>query len=243
MLSGNLLILFTAILPVLILMIYIYRRDLYKKEPVGQIVKAFFYGVLSVCVSLCFSSVIEWTGLNQFTSSILPQQVETAFWGAAIPEESAKLFMLWLFLRKNKFFDEHVDGIVYAVAVSMGFAAVENILYLFSNQESWFQVGLMRACLSVPGHYAFAVFMGYYYSLAMFGRGNIRTRSLVLMWVIPVIFHGIFNSLLFLVDAFTILSTLLMIGVFVFCYYMHGMARKRIVEHLQRDRGADEMNL
>ena len=54
MLSGNLLILFTAILPVLVLMIYIYRRDLYKKEPVGQIFKAFFYGVLSVCVLVFF---------------------------------------------------------------------------------------------------------------------------------------------------------------------------------------------
>lgn len=237
MLSGNLLILFTAILPVLVLMIYIYRRDLYKKEPVGQIFKAFFYGVLSVCVSLFFSGVIEGTGLNHLGFSVLGGQVGTAFWGAAIPEESAKLFMLWLFLRKNKFFDEHVDGIVYAVAVSMGFAAIENILYLFSNQDSWFQVGMMRACLSVPGHYAFAVFMGYYYSLAMFGRGNTRKRSMVMMWIIPVIFHGVFNSLLFLMDSFSILSTLLMIGVLVFCYYMHGMARKRIQEHLRRDCG------
>ena len=58
-----------------------------------------------------------------------------------------------------------------------------------------------------------------------------------MMWIIPVIFHGVFNSLLFLMDSFSILSTLLMIGVIVFCYYMHGMARKRIQEHLRRDCG------
>lgn len=57
--------------------------------------------------------------------------IRLSFFGAAILEESAKLFMLWLLLRKNKYFGERVDGIVYAVCVSLGFAALENVMYLF----------------------------------------------------------------------------------------------------------------
>ena len=71
-------------------------------------------------------------------------------------------------VRKNKYFDERIDGIVYAVAISMGFAAFENVLYLVDNYEEWLSVGLSRAVLSVPGHYAFAVLMGYYYSKVYF---------------------------------------------------------------------------
>lgn len=62
--------------------------------------------------------------------------VSTAFFGAAIPEEIAKFFMLWLLLRKNPYFDEKMDGIVYAVCVSLGFEALENIFHTIHNQRN-----------------------------------------------------------------------------------------------------------
>ena len=227
----------TALLPAVVLLFYIYRRDKYQREPVSQILKGVGFGVLSIPVTLVLAMLIGLIGLDAWTSLLVHPQVSTAFWGAAIPEESAKLLLLWLFLRKNRYFDEHVDGIVYAVAVSMGFAAVENVMYVFQNADNWLSVGVMRALFSVPGHYAFAVFMGYYYSLACFGKPEHRTRNLVLAWVAPVLAHGVFDSLLFLSNVTpSALSGILFVLFFVFCYYMHKYARKRIQEHLLRDR-------
>lgn len=94
--------------------------------------------------------------------------VSAAFFGAAIPEEIAKFIMLWLLLRKNRYFDEKMDGIVYAVCVSLGFAALENIMYLYSNEETYLPVGIARAIFAVPGHFYFGILMGYYCLLAKF---------------------------------------------------------------------------
>ena len=116
-----------ALLPAAVLMLFILRRDREHPEPVWQLVKAFLYGVVSVFVSTLFSTPFVSSGIlpngyyDAFTATIY------SFGAAAIPEETAKLIMLWLFLRKNEEFDEHLDGVVYAVCVGLGFAAVENV--------------------------------------------------------------------------------------------------------------------
>ena len=134
----SILILLTALLPVAILVFYIYRKDKNLPEPTGQLVKAFFYGVISAPSSFFISIPLGMIGLYLVEDTTVLGSVSSAFFGAAIPEESAKLFVLWLVLRKNPFFDEKMDGIVYAVCVSLGFAAFENILYLFSTDKSCF---------------------------------------------------------------------------------------------------------
>ena len=100
---------------------------------------------MSAPLSLCISLPLE--ALGFFTDDVytVADSVRCAFWGAAIPEEAAKLLMLWLVLRRNRHFDENMDGIVYAVCVSLGFAAVENVEYLFANSESFLSVGFSRA--------------------------------------------------------------------------------------------------
>lgn len=75
-----------------------------------------------------------------------------AFFVAAVPEESFKLLALWLVLRKNPFFDEHYDGIVYAVCVGLGFAALENIFYVLGNEENWIGVAV---ALTLTGTFQF----------------------------------------------------------------------------------------
>lgn len=78
--------------------------------------------------------------------------VSTAFFGAAIPEEIAKFFMLWLLLRKIRYFDEKMDGIVYAVCVSLGFEALENIFHTIHNQRNscykWHPIDCILGTLS-----------------------------------------------------------------------------------------------
>ncbi len=226
-------ILITALLPVAVLVFYIWRKDRQAPEPVWQLVKAFGLGVLSVPISLSISLPLGLLGLYSDTPVTLFGSFCTSFFGAAIPEEAAKLFVLWLLLRRNKHFDQKMDGIVYAVMVSMGFAALENVMYLFGN-ENWLTVGVTRALFSVPGHFCFGVLMGYYYSLAKFYPGTPRKNKLMVYFA-PVIVHGIFDTILFSIDVAPLLGNILVLGFLAFCPLMWKYASKRIKEHLARD--------
>ena len=228
------LILLTALLPIVILVYYIYHKDKKSPEPTGQLVKAFLFGVLSVPVSFCMSIPFGIIGLYPVEATSILGSIGTAFFGAAIPEEIAKFFMLWLLLRKNRYFDEKMDGIVYAVCVSMGFAALENIMYLFSNAESYLSVGIARAIFAIPGHFCFGILMGYYYSLAKFyPKMSKKYKTLIL--IAPILVHGIYDSILFIINVTPAISGILLIVFLVFCHKMWKYGSKSIQEHLKRD--------
>ena len=230
----NTAILLIAMLPVAILMFYIYRKDKNSPEPTGQLLKAFLFGILSIPLSLCISMPLGMLGAYPAESTSILGSIRTAFLGAAVPEEMAKLFMLWLLLRKNRYFDEKMDGIVYAVCISLGFAAVENIMYLFSNAETYLSVGISRAIFAVPGHFSFGILMGYYYSLAKFYPKSPR-KNKALILLAPVIAHGLYDSILFVINVAPAISGFLMILFLVFCHKMWKHGSMSIKEHLQRD--------
>ena len=144
------------------------------------------------------------------------------------------LIMLWILLRKNRYFDEKMDGIVYAVCVSLGFAALENIMYLFSNAESYLSVGIARAIFAVPGHFCFGILMGYYYSFAKF-YPKAPEKNKVLILVAPIIVHGLYDSILFIINVTPAISGVLLIVFLVFCHKMWKYGSQRIEEHLMRD--------
>ncbi|MBO5471366.1 MAG: PrsW family intramembrane metalloprotease [Bacteroidales bacterium] len=231
---NNYIILLIALLPVVILVYYIYHKDKKSPEPTGQLVKAFLFGILSVPVSFCLSIPFGIIGLYPIEATSILGSISTAFFGAAIPEEIAKFFMLWLLLRKNPYFDEKMDGIVYAVCVSLGFAALENIMYLFSNEEAYLSVGIARAIFAVPGHFCFGILMGYYYSLAKFyPKTPKKNKALIL--VAPIIVHGLYDSILFIINVTPAISSVLFIVFLVFCHKMWKYGSKSIQEHLSRD--------
>lgn len=224
----------TALLPIAILLYYIYHKDKKSLEPTGQLVKAFFYGILSVPLSFCMSTPLGLIGVFPTEVTSILGSVSTAFFGAAIPEEIAKFFMLWLLLRKNRYFDEKMDGIVYAVFVSLGFAALENIMYLFSNEEVYLSVGIARAIFAVPGHFCFGILMGYYYSLAKF-YPKTPTKNKVLILAAPIIVHGLYDSILFIINVTPAISGILLIVFLIFCHKMWKYGSKSIQEHMKRD--------
>lgn len=231
---GTIIILLTALLPVAILVYYIYHKDKKSPEPTGQLIKAFLFGILSVPVSFCMSIPLGIIGLYPVEATSILGSISTAFFGAAIPEEIAKFFMLWLLLRKNPNFDEKMDGIVYAVCVSLGFAALENIMYLFSNAETYLSVGIARALFAVPGHYCFGILMGYYYSLAKF-YPKAPKKNKVLILLAPILVHGLYDSILFIINVTPAISGVLMIVFLLFCHKMWKYGSKSIKEHIERD--------
>lgn len=194
------LLIIAALAPVAVLLWQILKRDAANPEPPRMLAKAFLYGMISTAVTFVLLPFTEALGdLIVLNDTALSVAFKQAFFSAALPEEGAKLLMLWLLLRNNPYFDERFDGIVYAVCVGMGFAAVENVLYLFSNYDSWLSVGIARALFAVPGHFFDAVIMGYYYSHYHFGtRRNPATKTLIL--AAPVVAHGIYDGILFSYD-------------------------------------------
>ena len=180
-----------ALAPVVIIAVFIYFRDKHEKEPVLLLLKSLGAGMLIVLpvifVEKGFSSLIPF----------LPKKMEafyTAFIVAAFSEESFKFLVFFLLIWKNKNFNEKFDGIVYAVFISLGFAAVENIGYVIQYGET---TGYVRALASVPAHALFGVTMGYYLGLARFYAKH-RNLFLIRAILYPVILHGIFDFILML---------------------------------------------
>ena len=176
-----LIVILAALAPALGLLYFIYNKDVLQKEPTREILIAFGYGVLSVLASTLISFPLMGIGVVPTEAATVGEYLRLAVFGAGIPEELAKFAMLWLFLRRCRYFDEYVDGIVYAACVGLGFAAVENIMYLIQNFQAWAYVGAMRALFSVPGHFFFAVVMGLLLQRHLFhqpgeGTGRIERR-------------------------------------------------------------------
>lgn len=232
------LIILTALAPVAWLLWTIYRKDSEQPEPAKWLVKAFVYGVLSVFLSYVVSmptSMMLGLDMGKQTYPSVLEAITDSFLLAAIPEELAKLFMLWLLLRKNPFFDEHFDGIVYAVCIGLGFAALENVFYLLGGIEdwSWISIGIARALISVPAHYFFAILMGYYYSIYHFGIDrSLKTKVMIL--AAPVIAHGIFDAILFSMQIDESLSGIIMILFIIFFSKLKTKVNERIKELMHK---------
>lgn len=227
-------VILAAVLPPFLLLAYVWWKDKYQREPFSQMAKGFLYGVLSAGIAMALEMGLSALSLVPEPPANFLQALLKAFVGAAIPEELAKLFMLWLLLRKNRYFDERFDGIVYAACVAMGFAATENIIYLFSHIESWQSVAVGRAMFAVPGHFMFGVTMGYFYSMVYFGDMTWRKANRV-FWV-PVLLHGTYDGLLFMSNVGTMWSGIILMCFYIFCFKMLKYGRDRISEHLDRDR-------
>lgn len=222
----------SAIIPAIALLGYIYWRDRKSPEPLKQLLKATAWGVLAIPLTLVIVYPLQWIGIIPDEFTTISGAIYDAFMSAAIPEELSKLLLLWLFLRKNPYFDERMDGIVYAVCVSLGFAGLENILYVVMNQE-WASVALSRAIFAVPGHFCFGVVMGYFYSLAKFEPQH-RTRYSALALIAPIVAHGIYDSLLFIMQVYipSWLESILLLAFLVFCFYLWKWASRSIKRHV-----------
>ncbi len=223
-----------AFLPVLVLLLYIRHKDRMHPEPIRKLLQAFVFGCISVLVSLCMSIPLGYLGFYPAEATSVGDSVRHAFFAAAIPEELAKLFMLWLLLRKCKHFDEHVDGIVYAVFVSLGFAAPENLMYL-AGDDDYLATGIARAFFSIPGHCCFGILMGYYYSRLVFSPSR-RGRNCLLLVAAPIVAHGVYDAMLFMQEQVPdMVAGLLFLLFIIFCLFMWKHCHRKIEQHLHMD--------
>ena len=223
------LLLLLAVMPVIIICTYIYSKDK-NKEPWPLLIKLFLLGIASCFLVLFLSDIVFkiFPFMDKDTSFMSFFEVMAySFIGVALIEEFCKFLMTFAGAYFHKAYDEVYDGIVYAVYVSLGFACLENILYVFLNQS--IAVGISRGLLSVPGHACDAVFMGYYLSLAKVyasqGKKDLETKNIILSVVVPTILHGIYDFCLF-VD---IEMILLVFFAFVIALYVFSIKKIKLL--------------
>ncbi|MDY5969880.1 MAG: PrsW family intramembrane metalloprotease [Bacteroidales bacterium] len=191
------LLLGVSILPIIILLVFVYRKDKYEKEPITMFLKALFFGILSTIPALLLEQTIS--RFNVFGELGMPvaDGLFDGFCVAGFSEELCKLALLWLCVWKSRHFNEYFDGVVYAACIALGFAGIENVGYIFGEGDfaASLHTGIMRAILSVPAHFLFGVTMGYYFALAKFEPHH-RWGNLFLALLVPMLLHGVYDSLL-----------------------------------------------
>lgn len=220
--------LIAALLPAILLGLFIWKKDP-QPEPAKWIIRAILGGVI-ICFPVAFcESFVSGLLFNGGEPTTLFGTTCEAFLVAALPEEGAKLLILWLLvLRNNPYFDEHFDGIVYAVFVSLGFAAIENIFYVVGSGDGWVSVAATRALLAVPGHYAFGILMGYYYSKYHFFDRSKKAAAKVLL--VPVLAHGVYDSIAMSGAVDPIAGAISFFVLIWFCIKLQKYARRKIEE-------------
>jgi len=177
-------LLMAAIAPGISLLAYFYLKDRYENEPIHLVIKVFLLGALLVFPSMGLQRAL----LGEFGPV---NDLVFAFGISGGVEEFLKWFLLYHAIFRHEAFDEPYDGIVYAVAVSLGFATLENIFYALFNDMT-FSGLLIRALLPVSGHALFGVAMGFYIGKAKFDPVKKRSFMFAALFV-PVFWHGLFD--------------------------------------------------
>ena len=179
-----------AIAPGIAICFYIYFKDKYEKEPIRLLVISFILGVLSVVPTLLLSELGTYFFGFEPTSSNLVFSLISCVIGIGLVEEFSKFIFVRYYAYKKDDFNEPFDGIVYCVMVSMGFATIENILYVAASGAS---TGWLRMFTAVPMHAVFAIVRGYYLGVQKsFGVKTAALQGLLLASLL----HGVYDFVL-----------------------------------------------
>ena len=199
-----------AVAPSAVLMWYIWKKDTVEKEPFGLLAKLFGFGALTVISAIILELGAEALFGIILGDGVLYTLVEN-FIGVALIEELGKYVVLRKVTWKHPEFNYTFDAVVYAVAASLGFATVENIMYVFMNGVG---TAVLRAVISVPGHCAFSVFMGYYYGRARrchaYNDEKGARHFLRLALLVPTLLHGAFDFCLTMESGVFLLAFLIL---------------------------------
>ncbi|CAM4062998.1 glutamic-type intramembrane protease PrsW [Mesobacillus thioparans] len=212
-----------GVAPGLALLSYFYLKDQYESEPLSLVFKMFIFGALLVFPLMFIQYVLAAEGLFQGDFS-------KAFGTVGLLEEFFKWFILYYTIFQHISFDEHYDGIIYSVSVSLGFASAENIFYLLANG---LQDAIGRALLPVSSHALFGVIMGYYIGKAKFAPISPK-KWVLLSLTVPVLLHGTYDFILMTREDWMVLMFPFMIFLWWFGLRKVKKARVLTLQHVDK---------
>lgn len=183
-------LLLATILPSILIVLFFVYSDKFK-EPKGEIIKVFVYGILITIPAYFLNTYIS----DFFYSNTrVSEGLISSFLTAAPVEEGLKLSVLYYFVYKMKDFNEPIDGIVYGVTVSLGFATLENLYYVYLLADYFettsMALAIIRSFSAVPAHAVFGIFMGYFFMKYSFIK---KGDNLFFAFVVPFVLHGCYN--------------------------------------------------
>lgn len=181
-----------ALAPGVAIMLYIYLKDKHEREPISLLIVSFIYGMFSTVITLSISFPIDL--MIALRKDDLVDQLYDAFLKVALVEEFSKFIFVRFVLYPNKNFNEPFDGIVYAVMVSMGFATLENLVYVF---QYGIETGILRMFTAVPAHATFGVMMGYFLGKGKFIHKGTLYYGLTAL-LAATVFHGAYDYFWFI---------------------------------------------
>lgn len=188
---------YLSIIPPIILLIYIYKLDRKEKEPFSLLRKLFLYGVIATLPICAAETVVTFVTESITAEGTVMYAILRAFVVAALCEEIGKYLVVKIFVWNSRQFNCTFDGIVYSTFVSLGFATLENILYVTNGGIS---TAIGRMFTAIPGHMSFGVVMGYYLSKAKVAKSDDDIagykKNIKKTLLMPILLHGIYDSLL-----------------------------------------------
>jgi len=200
-------LLLITILPSILIILFFINSDKFK-EPTKEIIKIFFLGILITIPAYILNTYI---GDFLYKKTELSEGLISSFLTAAPVEEGLKLSILYYFVYKMKDFNEPIDGIVYGVTVSLGFATLENLYYVYLLADYFettsMALAVIRSFSAVPAHAVFGIFMGYFFMKYSFIK---KGDNLFFAFVVPFVLHGCYN--LFTTSNFFVSLSLILIS-------------------------------
>ena len=213
--------------PILFIAVWIYFKDKYEKEPWTLLFVCYIMGIISGFFAYYSNTLL----FNKFDVQLGLDYVKLFFAAVFIVglfEEGFKFFFLRRFIYKNKHFNEPFDGIVYGAFIGLGFASIENFLYVSEGDK---MTAIARMFTAVPMHASLGMILGYYFGKAKFplSENSDKTITIIKGFCLVVLLHGLYDYFLFIKT--NNLLTLLTFVVFIFSIYL---SRKCIRQHQGR---------
>ena len=222
----EILLLLVTILPPILIVIIFAVSDKFK-EPNKEIILVFISGILITIPAYYTNNFLYDLYLNY---SFISRSLAESFLSAAVVEEGLKFLVLYFVVYRLHEFNEPMDAIVYGVCASLGFAALENIYYVW-NASTWdmnpIRLLIERSVFPLAAHGIFGVFMGYFFMRYVFIH---KSRSLFLSFLIPYLLHGFYNyfiSINYFAISLALIIVSWFIGIKLFLKLRQGQRLKR----------------
>lgn len=216
------LVLSAAIAPGLALLSYFYLRNQMSTEPRKTLFHTFIYGAIITFPIMFIQYVLKEEGIysNVYISEVL---------FSSTIEEFFKWLVIFALIYNHVEFDDPYDGLLYGASTSLGFATVENVIYLLSFG---IDTAFLRAILPVSSHALFGVVMGYYFGKSKFANNNKKKEYLVLAIAGPIVLHIIYNFILTIEQYWVYFMVPFMLYLWWFALRKVKLAHEHLIRHL-----------
>jgi protease PrsW len=217
-------LLLVTIIPSLIILDYFIYSDKFR-EPVKAILIVLLLGVLIAIPAGYLNNFVikNFSNYDTVNNALL-----VGFFAGGLVEELLKFSILYFYVSKMQDFDEPMDGIVYGVTASLGFATLENFEYVYLAANSLdftsMEIAIGRALTAIPMHGLNGCVMGFYFGMMHF-TGNKKYLGYAV--ILPIIFHGSYNFLLHFNFLFALMIIIILI---IFSLKLHKILKEMQIE-------------